>query len=503
MSRASWRFWSVSLAAVAVSAALVAAATDGVAQSPQPLLAWIAFAPWLAATVRHGPRGALVLGLIMGLAWFVPGRWDVPGTPAQAISDSVWQGHWWTVGFFLTFALPFSLFGWIDARWLRQAPPSALQPIIRAGVLATLIWVIWTPFPVTPAAMVVDHTRMIQIAELGGEAWVLWLVLLPSAALAGLFSDQRLRAMAPTLGLSALLLLAAWTAGNWRIQSVDRAAAQHPSVSIMTLQTRLASHSDVSNLTANRSGMSLSGVERTRDALRSSPSCQLAVWPETPLPMARAEFACRRVPVMLDSFGVPLLMQCLGQNGGAVARLHRPDGQPPLEHAKSALVPAYETTVWRALLGMGDGPPGTVMPVAPDLRVIPAVCYETHSRRHLAAASLAGGNVIAQMSSFTAFGGHVAERYDLAMTRILAVSYRTPVVRAVNGDTAGWIDATGRLQQLAPDGSPAAQCKAVPLPNLEPTVFARLGAWMGWMPGLLGMALFLWCMPAKVNTPKP
>ncbi|TVQ34056.1 MAG: hypothetical protein EA370_11180, partial [Wenzhouxiangella sp.] len=219
--RASWRSWSISIAAVAVSAALVAAATDGVVQSPQPLLAWMAFTPWLAATVRHGPRGALVLGLIMGLAWFVPGRWDVPGTPAQAISDSVWQGHLWTIGFFLTYALPFSLFGWIDARWLRQAPPSTLQPIIRAGVLATLIWVVWTPFPVTPAAMVVDHTSMIQIAELGGEAWVLWLVLLPSAALAGLFSysDNNLRAMAPTLGLSALLLLAAWTAGTLRIQS--------------------------------------------------------------------------------------------------------------------------------------------------------------------------------------------------------------------------------------------------------------------------------------------
>jgi apolipoprotein N-acyltransferase len=488
--RESWKRWPTSIAAVAVSAALIVAATDGVVPSPQPILAWIAFAPWLAATVRHGPRGALVLGLLMGFAWFMPGRWDVPGVPAQAISDSAWAGHLWTLAFFLSYALPFAIFGWADARWLRQSAPSALQPVVRAGVLATLICVVWTPFAVTPASMVVDYTRMIQISELGGEAWLLWLVLLPSAALGELFHHHRLRAMVPTIGVCALLLVACSVAGSLRIHYVDLAGAQHPSVSIMALQLQLDPHSDIAHLTANRSGRSVSGVERSRDAFDADPSCRFAVWPETPLPQERAEFACRRVPELLDRFNVPLLMQCRGPHG-AVARLYRRAGQAPLEHAKTALVPVYETTLWRGLLGIGDGPPGTVMPVGPDLRVIPAVCYEVHSHSHLAAATRGGGNMIAHMASFNAFGGRIAERYDLAMTRILAVSYRTPVVRSVTGDTGGWIDATGRLQRLAPDGAPAAQCKPVELPNLGPTLFARLGTWMSWLPGLIGIAVFM------------
>ena len=130
------------------------------------------------------------------------------------------------------------------------------------------------------------------------------------------------------------------------------------------------------------------------------------------------------------------------------------------------------------------------------------ICYEMHSRSHLAAASVAGGNVIAQMSNFTAFGGHVAERYDLAMSRILAVSYRTPIVRSVNGDTAGWIDAAGRLQRLAPEGGPAAQCRSVALPNLGPTLFTQLGAWMAWVPGLLGASLLVLCGRWRLRRPR-
>ena len=472
---------------------MVGVATDGLLRTPQPLFAWIAFAPWLAATANHGSRGALVLGLIMGLAYLIPGRWEVPAIPAQAVSEAVWEGHLWTVGVFLAYALPFALFGWIDARWLRDAVALALQPIVRAGVLATLICVVWTPFPFTPAAMVVNHTAMIQIAEFGGEAWVLWLLLIPSAALAELIRCRARHAMLAILGVYLLLLFASWSAGMLRIRHVDLAGTQHPSVSIMALQFQLSQHSAVSNITANRSDKNRSAVEQTRNALRADPSCRLAVWPETPLPEARAEFACRRAPVLLEGDGVPLLMQCLSEQGSVVARLYSPGTQAPVEHTKSALVPVYETTLWRGMMGLGDGPPGTVISVADGLDVIPAICYEMHSRPHLAAASVAGGNVIAQMSNFTAFGGHVAERYDLAMSRILAVSYRTPIVRSVNGDTAGWIDAAGRVQRLAPDGGPAAQCRPVALPNLGPTLFAQLGAWMAWVPGLLSASLLLLC----------
>ena len=432
-----------------------------------------------------------MLGLIMGLAYLIPGRWEVPAIPAQAVSEAVWEGHLWTIGVFLTYALPFGLFGWIDAQWLRDAVPSVLQPLARAGLLATLICVVWTPFPFTPAAMVVNHTAMIQIAEFGGEAWVLWLLLIPSAALAELVRCRGRRAMLSILSVYLLLLFVCASAGVLRIRHVDLAGTQHPSVSVMALQFQLSRHSAVSNITDNRSERHRSAVEQTRHALRADPSCRLAVWPETPLPQDRAEFACRRAPVLLEGAGVPLLMQCISKPGSVVARLYRPGAQAPLEHTKSALVPVYETTLWRGMMGHGDGPPGTVMSVADGLEVIPAICYEMHSRSHLAAASVAGGNVIAQMSNFTAFGGHVAERYDLAMSRIIAVSYRKPIVRSVNGDTAGWIDAVGRLQRLAPEGGPAAQCRPVALPNLGPTLFAQLGAWMAWVPGLLCATLLV------------
>lgn len=487
--------WSVCLAAVALSGALINLAADGVASAPVPLLAWIAFAPWLAASTALRPQAAFALGLLMGLAYFIPGRWAGVAPPLLAISDPVWTGHLWTLGLSLTYALPFALFGWIDAKCLRGSLPPTLQALARAATLATLGGVLWKPFPLTPAILVVDHTPMIQLAEFGGETLVLWLVLLPSATLAQLLHARTWNVAGKSLALCLVPLLGAAAFGQWRVSQVEAAAAQHEPVSIMAMQLSLTPHSMAGSLTALRATGNSSAAELTRNALANDASCLLAVWPELPIRPERIEFVCQRAPNLATRLQTPLLMNCnqSADHHSGGAWLFRPDGSAPMKHRKSALVPLYETSLWRGILRRTDGTPGTVMHINPDVRVIPSICYESHSHRHIRAGRAAGGNVIAQLSSFTVFGGAVVDRVDLATTRMLAVEYRVPIVRSVNGETAGWIDAVGRLTELTVDHRVAGQCASVALPNLEPTLFAKAGPWVAWLPGLFAIGLAWFC----------
>ncbi|TVQ41065.1 MAG: hypothetical protein EA370_02740 [Wenzhouxiangella sp.] len=482
---------TMGLVAVALSGLLINAAADGVASVPQPLMAWIAFAPWLAASTVLRPKAAFALGLLMGLAYFVPGRWAGVGPPLLAISDPVWTGHLWTLGLSLTYALPFAVFGWIDSKWLRRSLPAALEPLARAAILATLGGVLWTPFPLTPAILIVDHTPMIQLAEFGGETLAFWLMLLPSATLAQLFVADDWTGFGKSLAVGLVLLSAAALFGEQRVRQVDAAAARHEPVSVMALQLSLTPNTMAGSLTALRTGGRTSAAELTRNALADDPSCLLAVWPELPIQPERIDFVCRRAPYLAARLQTPLLMHCnqSDERRSGAAWLFRPDEPVPKKHHKSALVPLYETDLWRGLLRLEEGTPGTVMHLNPDVRVIPSICYESHSHRHIRAGSAAGGNLIAQLSNFTVFGGAVVDRVDLATTRMLAVEYRLPVVRSVNGETAGWIDAVGRLRELTTDHSAAGGCAEVQLPNLDPTLFAKAGPWVAWLPGLFAIGL--------------
>ena len=99
-------------AAISVSAGLIAFAAPGVGN--YPMLAGVAFAPWLASLSRLAPAAAAVSGLVMGMAYIVPGHWS---TFNAAIAAAGYEGNKlnaYTLLFFLVFALPFVLFGALD-----------------------------------------------------------------------------------------------------------------------------------------------------------------------------------------------------------------------------------------------------------------------------------------------------------------------------------------------------------------------------------------------------
>jgi len=487
-----WAATARALAAIVLSGVLIGLAAPGVGH--YPALAWLAFAPWLASLRGLRPGAAWWSGAAMGPAYTVPGRWSAFAAAVGTAGYDDWQQAALTVLLFLCYALPFAVFGVLDAIWRGRrggAPPA----ILRAGVLASLIGGLWSPFPFTPVAIVVDATPMLQLGAFGGEPLLLFLLLWPSAAIAGLMHSPRPLSRRPIeLVPVAAVLLAVAVFGVWRLGALDRAeaAGSGARVAALPLQLDLPSSVSPAMLIGDHIGSTNSALEITRAALARSPQCEIVVWPETPLPPDRSERVCAQAPSLARSLGRPLLMQCFRRDAEQLqvtAEWTTPTGNARW-HGKSSLVPFYEQPIF----GAGQfipGEAGTVFALDDARRLIPALCYEMHSRAHLRSAVFAGGNVIVHMASFTPFSRYPIDVWDMAMSRLRAIEFGVPIVRAVNRGPAGWIDAAGRVRQTSARFGRGGDCVEVWSPAASPTVYAYISPFAAWLPGLLVLALTL------------
>jgi len=478
-------------AAVALSGVLVALAATGVGDAP--LLAWLAFAPWLASLRGLRTGAASMSGMAMGLAYIVPGHWHTFAAAVGTAGYDGWRQAALTLAFFLSYAVPFAVFAALDAVWCNGRDGAQAPPLLRAGVLASLICVTWSPFPYTPVVMVVDATAMLQLGAFGGEPLLLWLLFWPSAELAALVHSPHSwpRRWIGLMPVVVVLLLAAGV-GTWRLRALDRAelAGSGVRLSALPLQLDLPQFVSPAMLIRDRSGGSRSALEMSRAALARAPQCEVVIWPETPLPSEHSERVCALASRFARSLGRPLLMQCFRHDAGQLlltAEWLAPAAEAQW-HGKSSLVPLYE----QPLFGAGrvtPGRPGTVFALDHTRRLIPALCYELHSRAHLRRAVLDGGNVIVHMASFTPFSRHPIDLWDMAMSRLRAVEFGLPIVRAANRAPAGWIDAAGRVRDISGRFGSGATCVDVWSPTGPPTVFARISPFAAWLPGLAALAL--------------
>ena len=481
------------VAAVAASGLLVALSAPGVGDLAS--LAWIAFAPWLALLHRLRAAAAAVSSLLMGYAYIIPGHW---GTFAAAVGNAGADGlarELWTLAFFTPYAIPFLLYGALDGALRRYAGPGALTrtALLRAGVLASLITLCWSPFPYTPVTAIVDFHGIVQWAAFGGEPLVLTLLLWPSALLgACLIERPRRAAQGRAFVILLLSLLLAHLAGTSRIAANDRAEAAGAGLrlSALALQLDLPSSSSPALLTRNRPSGGQSAVELTHQGYAAAPQCELAVWPETPVDARHGERTCAAGQALADVTGRPLLMQChrpTGEQFRITAEWLRPQAAP-VAHAKSSLVAGYE----RPLFGAGHvqaGPPGAVFELDGQRRLIPALCYELYAGSHLRRSVLAGGQFVAHQVSFGSFDRQPIDRWDQPMARLRAVAYGVPILRSSNRAPIGWIDANGRVRAESARFGRRAECHSVWSPASPPTLHARLAPVAAWLPalGLLGL----------------
>jgi len=455
-----------------------------------PVLAWVAFAPWFISLGGLSTRLAGLSGLAMGMAYIVPGRWD---TFAAAVSAAGYhQGTQDAITglFFLSYAFPFAAFGLLDGRlraWTGAAPQR--WALLRAAVLASLICGMWSPFPYTPVSIVVGASSWLQLAAVGGEPLLLFLLLWPSTLVAGLVQQkQSLREQVQVLAWLVFALSSVVTFGHWRIQSMDQLEAGGGGVrlSAIPLQLDLPQQTSVGMIVRDRAGSTISALELSREGLRRRPDGELLIWPELPIDRFASERVCTQAQVMADNLGRALVLQCFRPQGSQfllTSELRLPQHDSTQFHAKSSLVPIYEQPLW------GEGPilagaPGTVFALDQARQLIPTLCYELHSRAHLRTAVLAGGNIVVHMASFAPFGRHPIDIWDQGMAQLRAVEFGVPIVRAANRAPVGWIDANGRSRSTSARFGSQAWAVDLWSPATAPTVYAYLSPVAAWLPAL-------------------
>lgn len=221
---------------IATSALLLAAAAPGIGD--RPILAFVAFWPWLVSLRSLGPVSATVSGLVLGLAYRIPGRWDsfAAALAANAIHGA--EQVAFNLLFFVCFAVPFALFGALDAwRRARFAFGPGQAALWRSAVLATLVCGLWSPFAYTPAGFLVEFDVLLPVAALIGEVLLLLLLIWPAAALAEVRAHSLSMSLRLLLVPSLGLLLAAGY-GVWQIHRHDSARARGEGLSLISKRVR-------------------------------------------------------------------------------------------------------------------------------------------------------------------------------------------------------------------------------------------------------------------------
>lgn len=485
-----WGLLLHSIGAITLSALLVALSAPGVGDVS--ILAWVAFAPWLASLPRLRWHWAALSGLAMGLGYIIPGHWSTFAAAVGNTGAEGWAREALTLAFFSPYALPFLLYAAIDGQLRAWAGANSLtgQALLRSAVLASLICLIWSPFPYTPVTAIVDWNALVQWVSVGGEPLLLTWLLWPSALLAALWQQRPpMGRTARALSILALVLALAAIAGQWRIAAMDRAEASGEGLRLSTLalQLDLPPRSSSVLLTADRPGGDRSAVELTRSGYAQAPQCEMALWPEVPVDSRQGDHICKAGAALAASTGRPLLMQCqqpVGEQHHITAAWLPPAGERPPAHAKSALVLGYE----RPLSGSGGlraGSPGHVFEIDGQRRLIPALCYELYAGLHIRQSVLAGGQFIAHMVSFSGFDRQPIDRWDQPMARLRAVAFGVPIARAGNRSPIGWIDANGRVREQSERFGREARCLQLWSPAAGATPYTHVAPVAAWLPALL------------------
>lgn len=167
----------------------------------------------------------------------------------------------------------------------------------------------------------------------------------------------------------------------------------------------------------------------------------------------------------------------------------------PIEHYnKSKLVAGVEAMPFESLLGaMGDVAVhlgGTSASLgrqterevlndpSSDLRLIPAICYESVFGEHVAAHVRNGGNLIAVITNDAWWGDSPGYHQHLTFSSIRAIETRRAVVRSANTGISCFVDRKGSIQQPTNWWVPTAERHRVYL-NDEITLFVKYGDVVG------------------------
>ena len=480
-----------------------------------PVGAWplAAAGPALLAVAlwRRTLRGSLAVGLVFGLAFFVPLlSWLVN------VAWYVW----------VTLALVEAMIFAVLTAGQRLLLRLRAWPLAVAGwwVAAEAVRARWPyAFPWGRLAMSQPSAPTARWAAIGGAPLLTFVVALAGGCLAWLLlapgHGMVRRPAARRRGMPALAFAAAaGLAVGGGLLPVDQATPGGPTASVAAIQGDVPHARNLPDLlraaTVTQNHANATETLAAQVAARSRPAPDVVIWPEnsTDLDPGLNPASYAMIQRAVDAIGRPVLVGAVLQNPLRNAgQLWLPGRGPVAVYIKRQLVPFGEYIPFRSLLSHLT-PLTALQPVdftaghravvfrLGKIRLGDVICYEVGFDGLVSAEVTAGANLLAVQSNDADFeldGQPGESQQQVAMARIRAIESDRSVVYA---------STTGESALIAPDGSLIAHSglwrravlqARVPLRS-SLTLADRVGGWPEYLITFLVLAALAWATASGV-----
>ncbi len=385
--------------------------------------------------------------------------------------------------------------------------------LVGALFYAGLDWILPKLFVDTLGHALIHAPTLRQAADIGGPAFLTFLLLTANFAIYALWNRFRtrdepaiwgaIRAAAPLAVVSVVALVAADRYGRYRIAQVaERLAAPKRTLQAAAIQANIG---DLEKL-ASESGYRQASERVMRayydlsdDALKLSPKPEVLLWPETAYPStfrspetsddfgrdkSMEDFvASRKVPIAFGGYDRDMK----GLSYNAVFYLN-PDGTDS-RYTKTILImfgeyipgvdffPALRQLF--PMVGFFGRGPGSVIREVAGVKTQPVICYEVLFPNFVRDAVVQGAEVIFNFTNDSWFGPVGVPYYHLQLAAFRSIESRTPQFRATNTGFSALILPDGAITQRSKLYEPEIINATIPIIEPIPTLMLAWGDWFG------------------------
>ena len=503
-----------------LSSALLFFASPGTLALPP--LAWLALAPLFWSLDNQPPRRAALLGLICGLAYYLPLLYwivIVLATYGQVVLPIAVLALVFLALYMSCYLAAFAFF---------CAKTGPRLPLL---IFAPACWValdlirarLFTGFPWMDLAYTqYNLPQLIQVADLAGHYGLTFLMVLANGLIFTLAASLvRRKATSPPafIAVAAALLLMASGYSLWRMQTMPAALAQVEQMEVIVAQGNIPQDQKWQPAFQRET---IDTYLRLSQEMFAAKKPQLVVWPETALPFypyehplfLRLHSELTRPYRTFLLTGAPHREKVSPDNPITYANsafLLSPDGLVTGRYDKQHLVPFGEYVPLRWLLGFASPLVETLGAFSPGQSNVPLTCQNSRIGVLICFESIfpeisrkqaeAGANLLVTLTNDAWFGRSSAPWQHLAMGVFRAVETRKTLVRAANTGISAFIDPMGRIEGASPLFAEYARSQPVALLG-GLTCYVRWGYLFPW--GCLFLTLAgLWrCSARRENTKK-
>jgi apolipoprotein N-acyltransferase len=490
----------------------------------EPLHAWpfamVALVPWFDLLANSKTRKEAVRQSFFLCFFFSAFTFSWVAYVIHQFGGMPWPLAGIALLLFATIGQPQFYIGALPLRFALQTLRASRGPFLglSLGILIALFyagldWVLPKMFVDTLGHALFYAPNLKQSADIGGPAFLTFLLLLPNIAIYVAYDRFRsrgepaiwaaLRSALPLVLFAGAALLAANQYGDFRITQVAERIA-HPKRTLQAAAIQ-ANIGDIEKLASERGYREAAErVLRTYydlsdEALKLTPKPEILLWPETAYPSTfrspetsndfahdkemESYIARRGVPIAFGGYDRDI--RGLGYN--AVFYL-RPDGIDS-RYAKTILIPFGEYIpgaeifpVIKSLFPMvgffGSGP-GSVVREVSGVKTQPVICYEVLFPSFTRNAVKEGAEVIFNFTNDSWFGPVGVPYYHLHLASFRSIETRVPQFRATNTGFSALIHPDGEIVSKTKLYEPEILNSTIPIIEPIPTLMTYWGDWFG------------------------